>query len=89
MKRHNMTSKKTILAIPLMAIAVIAIGFGMTSNVFATTSSSTVRSDNVDQQGQNDGQYGDQTGPDTAEKQGGVESPESSAGAADKDNLQQ
>jgi len=30
-----MTSKKTLLAIPLIAIAVIAIGFGMTSNVFA------------------------------------------------------
>lgn len=34
-KQHNMTNKKTLLAIPLMAIAVIAIGFGMTSNVFA------------------------------------------------------
>lgn len=42
-KRHNMTSKKTLLAIPLMAIAVIAIGFGMTSNVFAqTTTPATV-----------------------------------------------
>jgi len=86
MKQHNMKNKKTLLAIPLMAIAVIAIGFGMTSNAFATTSSSTSSADNVDQQGQNDGQYGDQTGPDTAEKQG-VESPESSASAAD--NLQQ
>ena len=33
-----MTSKKILLAIPLVAIAVIAIGFGMASNVFATTS---------------------------------------------------
>ena len=41
-KRHNMTNKKTILAIPLMAIAVIAIGFGMTSNVFAQTTPTTV-----------------------------------------------
>ncbi|MGI0061062.1 MAG: hypothetical protein ACREBA_01265 [Nitrosotalea sp.] len=32
-----MTNKKTLLAIPLMAMAVIAIGFGMTSNVFAQT----------------------------------------------------
>ncbi|MGI0007496.1 MAG: hypothetical protein ACREAR_05810 [Nitrosotalea sp.] len=38
-----MTNKKTLLAIPLMAIAVIAIGFGMTSNVFAqTTTPATV-----------------------------------------------
>jgi len=36
-----MTSKKTLLAIPLMAIAVIAIGFGMTSNVFAQPTAST------------------------------------------------
>ena len=38
-----MTNKKTLLAIPLMAIAVIAIGFGMTSNVFAqSTTPATV-----------------------------------------------
>jgi hypothetical protein len=36
-----MTSKKTLLAIPLVAIAVIAIGFGMTSNVFAQPTTST------------------------------------------------
>ena len=42
-KQHNMTNKKTFLAIPLMAIAVIAIGFGMTSNVFAqSTTPATV-----------------------------------------------
>lgn len=32
-----MTNKKMLLAIPLMVIAVIAIGFGMASNVFAQT----------------------------------------------------
>jgi len=38
-----MINKKTLLAIPLMAIAVITIGFGMTSNVFAqTTTPATV-----------------------------------------------
>jgi hypothetical protein len=38
-----MTNKKTFLAIPLMVIAVIAIGFGMTSNVFAqSTTPATV-----------------------------------------------
>ena len=37
-----MTNKKTILAIPLMVIAVVAIGFGMTSNVFAQTAPTTV-----------------------------------------------
>jgi hypothetical protein len=38
-----MTNKKILLAIPLMVIAVIAIGFGMTSNVFAqTTTQATV-----------------------------------------------
>ncbi|MHB8602768.1 MAG: hypothetical protein ACYC6W_03410 [Nitrosotalea sp.] len=36
-----MKSKKTLLAIPLMVIAVIAIGFGMTSNVFAQSTAST------------------------------------------------
>ena len=36
-----MTNKKTLLAIPLMVIAVIAIGFGMTSNVFAQTTTPT------------------------------------------------
>jgi hypothetical protein len=44
-----MTSKKTLLAIPLMAIAVIAIGFGMTSNVFAQPTASTTPAA-VDQQ---------------------------------------
>ncbi|MGI0066265.1 MAG: hypothetical protein ACREA5_05295 [Nitrosotalea sp.] len=37
-----MTNKKILLAIPLMAIAVITIGFGMTSNVFAQTTTSAV-----------------------------------------------
>ena len=36
-----MTNKKTFLAIPLIAIAAIAIGFGMTSNVFAQTTTPT------------------------------------------------
>jgi|GEM_PF-1775847 len=36
-----MTSKKTLLVIPLIAIAVIAIGFGMASNVFAQPTVST------------------------------------------------
>ena len=36
-----MKSKKTLLAIPLIAIAAIAIGFGMTSNVFAQSTAST------------------------------------------------
>ncbi|NHI02481.1 hypothetical protein DYY67_0520 [Candidatus Nitrosotalea sp. TS] len=40
-KQHNMTNKKTVLAIPLMAIAVIAIGFGMAGNVFAQSTTST------------------------------------------------
>ena len=71
-----------------MAIAVIAIGFGMTNNVFAATSGSTSSTDNVDQQGQNGGQYGDQTGPDTVEKNS-AEGHESSDSASDKDNLQQ
>ncbi|MHB8546335.1 MAG: hypothetical protein ACYDAJ_06175 [Nitrosotalea sp.] len=88
MKRHNIKNKKTLLAIPLMAIAVIAVGFGMASNAFAQPVASTT----VDQpDGPNDTgntQSGDQTGSDAAEKQG-VESPESSTGAADKDNLQQ
>ena len=37
-----MTNKKTFLAIPLMAIAVIAIGFGMTNNVFAQTTTPAI-----------------------------------------------
>ena len=42
-KRHNMTNKKTFLVIPLMVIAVMAIGFGITNNVFAqTTTPATV-----------------------------------------------
>jgi hypothetical protein len=36
-----MKSKKTLFAIPLVAIAVIAIGFGITSNVFAQPTTST------------------------------------------------
>jgi hypothetical protein len=44
-----MKSKKTLLAIPLMAIAVIAIGFGMTSNVFAQSTASTTPAAVVDQ----------------------------------------
>lgn len=62
-----MTSKKTLLAIPLMAIAVIAIGFGMTSNVFAQTVPQTT----VDQpDGSNDKdniQAGDQTSNDAVD----------------------
>jgi hypothetical protein len=35
-KQHNMTNKKTLLAIlPLVAIAAIAIGVGLSSNVLA------------------------------------------------------
>lgn len=83
-----MKNTRALLAIPLVAIAVISIGVGMTSNVFATTASSTSSPDNVDQQGQNDGQYGDQTGPDTIEKNS-AEGHESSDSASDKDNLQQ
>ena len=42
-KQYNMTNKKAFLAIPLIAIAVMAIGFGMTSNVFAqSTAPATV-----------------------------------------------
>lgn len=38
-----MTNKKMLVAIPLMVIAVMAIGFGMASNVFAqTTTPATV-----------------------------------------------
>jgi hypothetical protein len=44
-----MISKKTLLAIPLIAIAAIAIGFGMTSNVFAQPTASTTPAA-VDQQ---------------------------------------
>lgn len=60
-----MTNKKTFLAIPLMAIAVIAIGFGMTSNVFAQTTTPAT----VDQpDGPNDNiQSGDQTTNDVAD----------------------
>ncbi|GEM_PF-3655552 len=87
-----MNKKKTLLAIPLMAVAVIAIGLvGMTNNVFATTSTPTASSANVDQQGQHDGQYGDQTGADN--EKGGADGAESSDSgsdsASDTDNLQQ
>lgn len=43
-----MTNKKILLAIPLMAIAAIAIGFGMTSNVFAQPTASTTTVDQPD-----------------------------------------
>ena len=71
-----------------MAIAVITIGLtGMANNVFAqpTTSNSA----NVDQQGQNDGQYGDQSTADDMSEKNSPEGHESSDSASDKDNLQQ
>ncbi|MDE1727766.1 MAG: hypothetical protein KGI02_05280 [Thaumarchaeota archaeon] len=83
-----MNKKNTLAAIPLMAIAVIAIGLvGMSHNVFAQPTSSS--SANVDQQGQHGGQYGDQTGVDKSGPEG-AESPDSgSDSASDTDNLQQ
>jgi hypothetical protein len=54
-----MTSKKTLLAIPLMAIAVIAIGFGMTSNVFAQPTASTTPAAVDQQDGPNEVQTAD------------------------------
>ncbi|MGI0062035.1 MAG: hypothetical protein ACREBA_06245 [Nitrosotalea sp.] len=80
-----MKNTRALLAIPLVAIAVLSVGVGMSSNAFATTAPSA---DNVDPQGQNDGQYGDQTGSDTTEQKG-IEGHESSNSAADKDNIQQ
>ena len=58
-----MTNKKTLLAIPLVAIAVIAIGFGMTSNVFAqptvpTTPATVDLPDTPNAADQPDGQNG-------------------------------
>ncbi len=78
---------KLVLAVSFMAIAVISVGvIGMTNNVFAQPAPSN--SANVEQQDQHDGQYGDQTSPDTNEKNS-AEGAESSDSGVDKDNLQQ
>ncbi|HEV2192806.1 MAG TPA: hypothetical protein VGR54_04200 [Nitrosopumilaceae archaeon] len=54
-----MKNQKMLLAIPLMAIAVIAIGFGVTNNVFAQPTTSTTPTTVDPQDGPNEVQTAD------------------------------
>lgn len=96
-----MEKKKLFMAAPLMAVAIVAGLFAATSNALAQTENQQDGQDSgsnaageVDQQGQFDGQYGDQTTPDNAtstdnNNETSAEGESSSDNTADTDNVQQ
>ena len=86
-EKAKMKNRKLMFAVPLMALAAIgaALALGM-NQAFAQPAVSTA---DVAQEGQFDGQYGDQTAPDTPGSPEASTETEHSDSAADTDNVQQ